>query len=170
MKTINDRAPLRDENGCLSSDDERVARIRRYYACAKGIELHPEILEAYIHGSGLPLETATSHMVETKKFICIRAAIDGPATDGDFQIGMSGPVDDFWHMFLLYSPEYFAFCDKVCGFYVQHRPNPRTMSKREEVDRLLNLFHWYEAAFGQVPPERIWTLTRANILARLEGI
>ena len=150
-----------------SDHHDIVRKIRLYHARAVRLELHPEILDAYIKDSGLTTETAHTHMEETKKFICIRAAIDGPATDGNFRIGMSGPVDNFWHMFLLFSPEYFAFCRDVCGFYVQHRPNPKSMSKREEVDRLLNLFNWYEAAFGSVPSEEIWTLTRDNIQARL---
>jgi len=102
--------------------------------------------------------------------MAVRGAVDHVAKDGDFRIGMSGPVDRFWHCFLLYSPEYFAFCENMCGFYVQHRPNPPSMTTEETVDRLLNLLEVYEAAFGHAPDQRIWGITRDNVLARLDAM
>lgn len=132
--------------------------------------IDPEIIEAHAKEDGIDLATARARAEETVKFMAVRGAVDHVAKDGDFRIGMSGPVDRFWHCFLLYSPEYFAFCESMCGFYVQHRPNPPSMTTEETVDRLLNLIDVYEAAFGHAPDPAVWAITRQNVLARLDAV
>ena len=129
-----------------------------------------EIIAAHAKEDNIDIETARERATETVRFMAVRAAVDHMARDGDFRIGMSGPVDHFWHCFLLYSPEYFAFCEGMCGFYVQHRPNPPSMSQEETVDRLLNLLDVYEAAFGHAPDPKVWVITRKSVLARLDAI
>ncbi len=32
-------------------------------------------------------------------------------------------IDEAWHIFILFSEQYAAFCDKYCGGYVHHRPH-----------------------------------------------
>lgn len=153
----------------LSINGDIVALIRDYYRKAQAFNIPSEIIDTYCCTERIELEEALKKVEEAKRFICIRAAVDGIARDGFFKIGMSGPVDLFWHTFLLYSPAYFDFCESVCGFYVQHSPNPKSMSKKEEVARLINLFDTYEAAFGEEPNSEIWNIDRESIYARLKS-
>lgn len=142
-------------------------KVRIYAGRAIAHCIPSEIVDAYCTLHDMDPAHAQDQAAETKRFTAIRAAVDGPARNGDFRIGMSGPVDRFWHFFLLYSPEYFDFCEQVCGFYIQHRPNPPGLPKWQEVDRLLNLLDVYETAFGHPPPPDIWTLTRESVIERL---
>lgn len=148
--------------------EENVKLIQEYYHRAQQVSIPREIIDAYCCSGQVELEVALKQAEETKRFLCIRAAVDGVARDGRFKIGMSGPVDLFWHTFLLYSPAYFDFCEHICGFYVQHYPNPKTMPKTEQVARLINLFDAYEAAFGHEPLKEIWQIDRESIYARLQ--
>ncbi|WP_420548762.1 hypothetical protein [Curvivirga sp.] len=153
----------------LLVNDKVSSLIRNYFQRAQQFQISEEIINSYCNQENVPREMALLQMEEVKRFVCVRAAIDGPARNGIFKIGMSGPVDLFWHTFLLYSPAYFDFCEHVCGFYIQHSPNPASMGKEEEVTRLHNLFDCYEAAFGHEPPKHIWCIDREEINARLKS-
>jgi hypothetical protein len=144
-----------------------ILAIRRSYAAACAFDLS-EVLEAYVETQRISMDTALEHADELKRFLSIRAGIDGPATDGRFAIGMDSPIDDLWHIFLLYSPTYVRFCHAVSGFYIHHRPNPRSMSVSEEAARLLNLFNAYEVAFGHPPRPHLWPDRQTVVTAEVD--
>lgn len=106
-----------------------------------------------------------SHKVEIVKFLCVRAAVDGHAKD-QFKVGMSGPVDEFWHLWLQYTGNYIEFCNMAFGGVIHHRPNPPTMTVESVVERLLLFRDLYELAWGYAPPEHSFP-SRKSILARL---
>jgi len=35
-------------------------------------------------------------------------------------------IDEMWHTFILFTPQYIDFCDKYFGRYLHHRPTPRS--------------------------------------------
>lgn len=53
-----------------------------------------------------------------------RKFIELCASTGSAQLGLSGPVDCFWHEHILFTQDYHRFCEKVAGFYIHHRPSP----------------------------------------------
>lgn len=143
---------------------ETSSRIRAFYERATGFDLS-EIVDAFL--SNAPMDAAAVKLLldELHRFLCIRAAVDGEASDGFFKIGMTGPVDDLWHVFLLYTPTYAAYCTQVAGFFIHHRPNPRSMTPAQTAARLLNFVNGYEQAFGHAPPAALWP-DRKTILER----
>lgn len=144
-----------------------ISDIRRFYAAANEFDLS-EVLEAYTEAQRISMDVALEHADELKRFLSIRAGVDGPAPDGRFAIGMDSPIDDLWHMFLLYSPTYVRFCHAVSGFFIHHRPNPKSMTMAEEAARLLNFFHAYEAAFGHPPRSHLWPDRQTVVTAEVD--
>src|SRR5687767_14985594 len=50
---------------------------------------------------------------------------------------VAAPVDVFWHTHMLFSKDYFKFCDDVYGGYVHHVPlNKADASQAEEVRKI----------------------------------
>ncbi|WP_437959400.1 hypothetical protein WME76_06915 [Sorangium sp. So ce119] len=73
----------------------------------------------------------------------------------------AGDVDDMWHIFLLFSADYRAFCDRLGAGFIDHAPLPD-----EEIDsprvqsNYRRLLLDYEATFGEKPPRHIWPTPR----------
>jgi hypothetical protein len=144
-----------------------VVDIRQFYVAASAFDLS-EVLAAYMEAQRLSVDTAREHADELNRFLSIRAGVDGPAPDGQFAIGMDSPIDDLWHLFVLYSPTYVRFCHAVSGFYIHHRPNPKSMSMAEEAARLLNFFNAYEVAFGHPPRQHLWPDRHTVVAAEVD--
>lgn len=56
-------------------------------------------------------------------------------------------IDDMWHTFLLFTQDYFAFCDKYFGKFLHHVPNVDKGSqdiKREEIELTRYLSYIYD--------------------------
>ncbi|MBV8977729.1 MAG: hypothetical protein JO261_12515 [Alphaproteobacteria bacterium] len=60
----------------------------------------------------------------------------------------SEKVDDLWHMFILFTPQYREFCDKFFGRYIDHQPN--TDRTPVPASALLNLYQALDEQFGEV--------------------
>jgi hypothetical protein len=71
--------------------------------------------------------------------------------------GMTGPTDDLWHTFVLFTKQYARFCDGVAGRFLHHTPGRTTGREfREFKTAYGNLFRDYRAVFGETPPASIW--------------
>lgn len=70
-------------------------------------------------------------------------------------------VDSVWHMHLLYSRNYLAFCEKVIGRFVHHDPGKGNDTESERFSKqYIATLVAYRKHFGS-PPESIWgRLTR----------
>ena len=58
-------------------------------------------------------------------------------------------VDDLWHTFILFTPQYREFCSRFFGKYVDHQPNTKTTPV--PVEAFSNFFHACSHRFGDVP-------------------
>lgn len=52
--------------------------------------------------------------------------------------GVSVPVDVFWHTHVLFTRDYFDFCDKVFGRYIHHTPIDR--DDREAFEKVREIY------------------------------
>jgi hypothetical protein len=89
----------------------------------------------------------TSAFIEFKKFVVLNKLFGG-------DIVMASPdVDSVWHHFILFTRQYFAFCEQFLGHYLHHQPTtssvPREDGGRERFKSL------YNRVFGD--PPAIWS-------------
>jgi hypothetical protein len=77
-------------------------------------------------------------------------------------------IDEVWHQFVLFTGEYFAFCERYFGSYLHHSPGnapgvvpPRSGSRLEAVE----FQRCYEQLFG-LPVSELWRDWRAVGLNR----
>lgn len=66
-------------------------------------------------------------------------------------------VDEYWHMFLLFTPQYRQFCSTVMGFFVDHQP--RTSVTPVPVGAIGNFIEDYVDRFGAL--DAFWLETLA---------
>lgn len=86
-------------------------------------------------------------VAEFKKYMALIAL-------GHEDLGMhSSEVDEIWHNFILFTPEYAEFCKRICGHMIHHRPNT---SRRPELPpaSVPEFKEAYTTFFGALPP--IW--------------
>ncbi len=61
-------------------------------------------------------------------WLCARLAEEGGGT-GEQLLAITPStklVDEMWHTFILFTQEYFDFCDAFLGRYIHHAPTPRS--------------------------------------------
>lgn len=61
----------------------------------------------------------------------------------------SEKVDDIWHQFILFTPQYHEFCKEFLGRYMHH--NPKTSYTPLEKESTKNLVKHYKLVFGNMP-------------------
>lgn len=87
---------------------------------------------------------------EYKRFVFLLATYPG------IEIPMAERLDDMWHVAVLHTRNYTAFCDEVFGAYNHHNP---TVSDEENTALwpayLANTLPLYEKHFG-APAEEFW--------------
>jgi|GEM_PF-1187098 len=112
----------------------------------------------YAKDFDVPIETAKEHEKELKRYFQL-AAIN-PQND----YGMTGPVDDIWHTFILHTKDYAAFCQDCVGRFLHHYPDRYYEGdvKGDNVETNDTL-EWYgmflrdySIVFGETPPKHIW--------------
>ena len=84
---------------------------------------------------------------EFKKFAMI-------SSESSEAVGMlSKKVDEIWHQFILFTPDYFSFCEKYIGRYLHHLP---TIEGEEEIEKKAAsaFLKKYNDKFGELHP--IW--------------
>ena len=78
---------------------------------------------------------------------------------------MAGPVDNYWHTFLLFTYEYEKFCKRVLGRFMHHAPDTGRRSNKKKKrnarrgpveDTYENMIRRYREAFGSEPDKRAW--------------
>jgi hypothetical protein len=108
----------------------------------------------YIGNTGLSQEDALEHAGEACRYLAIRA------TYPTLRFPMIwGPVDEFWHTFLLFTTEYAAFCHSLGSGFLHHFPGPLSPTNeefqcaRQDYERFLST---YFELIGHQPPKSMW--------------
>jgi hypothetical protein len=104
-----------------------------------------------------------------KKFLAL-CAIE---KDGTYS--MRGPIDEYWHTFLVFTELYSQFCDSIASRFIHHIPNSEdpvtpkyslSKGKDEKHENIAKLrrgytkfLNDYEQIFSQIPPVHLWPRT-----------
>lgn len=107
-----------------------------------------EVILRYSRDMNLPLETAREHERELRRFL-ILCAINPCA-----EYGMTGPIDNLWHTFLLFTRLYAKFCGEVAGKFLHHEPTSNNQKLSRTAYQLF--LTDYEIAFEESPPAHFW--------------
>ncbi len=106
------------------------------------------IVKRYINDYDIAPSVAELHERELKRFLTLIASNPGKT------YGMKGPVDDLWHTFIIFTKQYFGFCDNTLGRYIHHTPhNPGDKIDPGPYNEFLED---YEKYFGEKPSPRFW--------------
>lgn len=112
------------------------------------------VLLHYMGTTGLAREAALEHSSEVRRYLAIRAAYP------QLRFPMVwGPVDEFWHTFLLFTTEYAAFCSSLGSGFLHHFPGPLSPTNdeiqcaRKDYEQFLGL---YCKLIGHQPPPLMW--------------
>lgn len=119
-----------------------------------------EVTARYANEQGLPFDVAVEHERELKRYLALCAS----NSDGFY--GMRGPIDEFWHTFVVFTRQYADFCNVVAGQFIHHIPGELVDSDSEPpapredganiVDGYKKFLADYETVFGEVPPAHLW--------------
>lgn len=86
-----------------------------------------EILLRFMDQWGVSEAEAEELFTETKKWLWLTTRADAPPLVITSEMKM---VDEMWHNFVLFTPEYMKFCESRFGGYVHHLPTPVAEKKR----------------------------------------
>lgn len=90
---------------------------------------HDDLLHRFVGLWEMSLEDAEELFDDTKRFLWLCANTSEP-------LGIDGPLvmlDEMWHNFVLYTPQYTDFCTKHFGRYLHHLPT--SQAEKEKVAR-----------------------------------
>ena len=73
------------------------------------------VIERYRKSENLDLETAKEHFNVLKNFLTFSSRSDKPCFP-------SKQLDEIWHTFILYTKDYYSFCNDGLGKFVHHTP------------------------------------------------
>ncbi len=74
-------------------------------------------------------------------------------TKYDFALAVTSKiVDEFWHQFILFTPQYRKFCEDIFGEFIDHQPNTELTPVPHEA--VSNLFKAYKKEYGYV--SKVW--------------
>jgi len=76
---------------------------------------------------GVSYEDAEELFTETKKWLWLNTRADAPPLVVTAEMKM---LDEMWHNFVLFTPEYIKYCEERFGRYVHHVPTPIAEKKR----------------------------------------
>ncbi len=136
--------------GCDNTPLSTAKRAGAIFARIRNYDLNA-VIDRYAKDYHLDKYVAEEHFIELKKFLSVCAASDEP-------IGMAGPVDDAWHIFLIFTREYSAFCEH-CGKFIHHVPNTDEGGESSSTG-YTTFLQIYELAFDEAPPMTIWPYRR----------
>jgi len=109
----------------------------------------PLLIERFSRDNHVPEEEAHQLFAETKKFLAVCA------DDRTTSFSPSKKVDEMWHAFVLFTKDYFRFCN-IFGEYIHHRPLA-TREPQNYEQTLLRL----RSLFGE-PDSRYWGETAGD--------
>jgi hypothetical protein len=111
-----------------------------------------DIVDRYAEETRLPTEVVREHKIELLRFLSLCATSDA-------SYGMRGPIDEFWHTFIIFTEKYQNFCEKVAGGFIHHFPIRHTDKGHEQPpveDSYQRFLKDYKAAYGREAPPHIW--------------
>jgi hypothetical protein len=107
------------------------------------------LINRFCNEYNISREEAVETFQETKKFLIICAV----NRDGSYS--PSQAVDTMWHHFMLYSKDYFSFCE-LLGGYIHHQP-----SERREPEKYMNTLEALRSIFGEIN-QLYWEVSASN--------
>ena len=111
-----------------------------------------DVKNRFMKEHGISQSLTNQLEVELKRYLIICSYSEGVC-------GMRGAVDDLWHTFVIFTKNYFDFCNKLCGKYIHHTPHIQGKTKNKivaEEDNYSKFLNTYEVVFSQRPPKHIW--------------
>jgi|SRR5215467_6308907 hypothetical protein len=108
-----------------------------------------ELLRKYCMEHSLPIETGREHEREIKRFLALSVI------NSSTKYMMSGPMDELWHSFILFTKKYHDFCYLVAGHYIHHTPSIPN-DKPNDFGGYMQLLQDYKVLFGEEPPTQYW--------------
>jgi hypothetical protein len=112
------------------------------------------VIEKYIDKYGVTEQVARSHERELKRYLAMCLA------DPEAAYGMFGPVDEFWHTWILFTREWCEFSQAVAGRYIHHRPTTRQEKRAAAASREPSAYQRfladYPGYFGEEAPAASW--------------
>ncbi|MCS7019694.1 MAG: hypothetical protein RMJ87_11425 [Cytophagales bacterium] len=101
--------------------------------------------------NGWDLDFTLRAIDEYKKFLLLAATLPHPVTPSD-------PVDQVWHLHLLYTHSYWEeLCGKVLGKPLHHAPTRGGIAERSKFNDWYNYtLKSYVSVFDCLPPEDLW--------------
>jgi hypothetical protein len=108
-----------------------------------------DLLRKYCMEHSLPIETAREHEREIKRFLALSVI------NSSTKYVMSGPMDELWHSFILFTKNYHEFCYLVAGHYIHHVPSVPN-DKPNDFRGYTQLLQDYKVLFGEEPPTQYW--------------
>lgn len=117
------------------------------------------IIEKYVDKYGVTEEVARAHERELKRYLAMCLA------DPEAAYGMFGPIDEFWHTWILFTREWCEFGNAVAGRYIHHQPTTRQerqATSSREPNGYRRFLTDYPAYFGEEPRAELWPVPRAD--------
>ena len=112
------------------------------------------IIEKYIDKHEVTEAVARSHERELKRYLAMCLA------DPEAAYGMFGPVDEFWHTWILFTREWCEFSAAVAGRDIHHRPTTRAEKEaaksRQGPSAYQRFLADYPRYFGEEAPADSW--------------
>jgi len=108
-----------------------------------------DLLRKYCMEHSLPIETGREHEREIKRFLALSVI------NSSTKYMMSGPMDELWHSFILFTKKYHDFCYLVAGHYIHHTPSIPN-DKPNDFGGYMQLLQDYKVLFGEEPPTQYW--------------
>lgn len=75
-------------------------------------------------------------VAEFKKFLKLIARTDKPLAV------LSRRVDELWHTFIIFTPQYRKFCEETFGEFIDHQPH--TFQFKVPIEAIINIREEYE--------------------------
>lgn len=107
------------------------------------------LLERFSTKQGVSKTEAQKVFNETKKFLILCASNCGSG------LSPSTTVDEMWHTFILFSRDYFKFCELIGAGYIHHDPSvkPQPNSYQKTFDGLQKLFGKIDLKYWSTPSD-----------------
>ena len=78
-----------------------------------------EIVARFAKETGIPRHDAEEVFVELKRWLWLCSYLRGVPVN---MVGEAFVIDEMWHVFLLFTRDYSAFCDRYFGEFIHHTP------------------------------------------------
>jgi hypothetical protein len=81
------------------------------------------------------------------------------ALDKSKGYAIRNPIDEMWHIFIIFTKDYFNFCRKLGRPYIHHAPTEEGTKKlraKERLDSYIELLSDYRTSFGYDAPKDVW--------------